>query len=299
MAQLTATAQALTAQQRASGAPPAPSAGLAGAVVTPAAAQARAAQSIQDLGTALDDIHNALAAQSAAHAAALGGPNNLGADPNHPGKTLPDVPNGLGVGALAPAAGIATNATLWQNAKAPTQASVNGQTTVTIDQTAHEAVLTWDSFNVGKHTTVYFDQASGTAKDGTNNWIAMNSIVDPSDVPSQILGSIKAQGTVYLLNQNGIIFGGSSQVNTHSLLASSLPLSGGPIATTGVFSDLGAGSRPGDITVQSGAEISAESDGYALLIAPTLLNSGSIVSNGGQVALIAADQVTLTIEAND
>src|SRR5262249_2366114 len=47
--------------------------------------------------------------------------------------------------------------------------------------------------------------------------------------PSQILGSIKAEGTVYLINQNGIVFGGSSQVNVNSLLVSSLPFMGDPL----------------------------------------------------------------------
>jgi len=42
--------------------------------------------------------------------------------------------------------------------------------------------------------------------------------------PSQILGSIKAPGTVLILNQNGIIFGGTSQINTGSLIATSLEI---------------------------------------------------------------------------
>ena len=225
MSNLAAAATAIVAQQNAltgTGTPSTPSAAVPGAVVTPAEAQARAAQSLHDLSSSLTAIENKLAQQAAAHSAALAGPDNLGKDPNHAGQTLPNVSNGLGPGGLAPAAAAATAPTLWQNAKAPTQATHNGATTVTIDQTGQKAILTWDSFDVGKNTTVYFDQSAGTAKNGTNNWIALNRIVDPSDVPSQILGSIKAEGTVYLLNQNGIIFGGSSQVNTHSLIATSL-----------------------------------------------------------------------------
>ena len=51
-----------------------------------------------------------------------------------------------------------------------------------------------------------------------------NRSTDPSGNPTQILGSIEAQGQVYIINQNGIIFGGASQVNTHALVASSLPI---------------------------------------------------------------------------
>jgi hypothetical protein len=49
-------------------------------------------------------------------------------------------------------------------------------------------------------------------------------------VPSQILGSIHALGQVYVLNQNGIIFGGSSELNLHSLVASSLPINDNLVA---------------------------------------------------------------------
>ena len=40
--------------------------------------------------------------------------------------------------------------------------------------------------------------------------------------PSMILGAIKADGAVYVINPNGIIFGAKSQINVHSLIASSL-----------------------------------------------------------------------------
>ncbi len=54
----------------------------------------------------------------------------------------------------------------------------------------------------------------------------LTGLSDPSGVPSQILGQIKAEGSVYLINQNGIIFGGTSQINVHTLIASSLSFMG-------------------------------------------------------------------------
>ena len=73
----------------------------------------------------------------------------------------------------------------------------NGQTTVTVQQTTQKAILTWTSFNVGASTTLYFDQSAGNQTDGNNDWIALNRVIDPSGVPSQILGQIKAEGSVY------------------------------------------------------------------------------------------------------
>src|SRR5271165_1179368 len=161
------------------------------------------------------------AMQSAAQNIAQNGPNNLGLDPNHPGQQLPNVPNGLTKGGLQVAPGATANSALWQNANLPTQSISGGQTTVTITQTAPKAILTWQTFNVGKNTTADFDHNAGT-QNGTNNWIALNRVLDPTGVPSQILGSIKADGQVYLINRNGIIFGGSSQVNVNTLYASTL-----------------------------------------------------------------------------
>ncbi len=48
--------------------------------------------------------------------------------------------------------------------------------------------------------------------------------MDPSGAPSQILGNVTAQGTVLVINRNGIIFGAGAQINVHSLVASSLDL---------------------------------------------------------------------------
>ena len=162
------------------------------------------------------------AMQAAAQSIAASSPNNLGMNPNNPGHQLPNVPNGLGQNGLQPAQGATANSPLWQNANLPTTSTTNGQTTVMIQQTASKAILNWQTFNVGKNTTAYFNQSAGTQSNGANNWIALNRVTDPSGTPSQILGSIKAEGQVYIINQNGIIFGGSSQVNVNTLYASTL-----------------------------------------------------------------------------
>src|SRR5262249_45988597 len=151
--------------------------------------------------------------QAVARAAAMSGPNNLGADPNHPGLRLPNVPNGLTLGGLQVAPGVGTDPSLWIGANLPTQTTSAGKTNVTIVQNQQQAFLNWLTFNIGKDTHLLFDQTAGGAN--ASQWIAFNKINDPSGVPSQILGSIDAIGQIYLVNANGIIFGGSSQVNLH------------------------------------------------------------------------------------
>ena len=117
------------------------------------------------------------------------------------------------------------NALLWNGAYGPKQTvNANGTVTVSVQQTAQDAVLTWQTMNVGRQTTLNFDQSGGTQTNGTNNWVVLNRIQDPSGAPSQILGKINAQGTVLVINRNGVLFGAGSQVNVHSLAVSSLDL---------------------------------------------------------------------------
>ncbi|WP_246792191.1 filamentous haemagglutinin family protein [Burkholderia perseverans] len=182
--------------------------------ISPAAALQASQPSIRNLGNTAQAIAAQIAAQNAAAAAAA--------------NSLSNVPNGLAVGGLqvAPGASSSTsNPLLWVNANAPTQ-SVDGSGHVTVDvqQTAQNAVLTWQTMNVGRQTTLNFDQSGGTQSNGANNWAVLNRIVDPSGAPSQILGNITAQGAVYVINRNGILFGAGSQINVHSLVASSLDL---------------------------------------------------------------------------
>ncbi|WP_438483353.1 filamentous haemagglutinin family protein [Oleiharenicola lentus] len=171
------------------------------------------------------------AMQAAARNLALAGPNKLRPD-------LPDVPvnSYLQPGGLVPAS--AGPRSPWTGANQPTAVTqtAGGTTTstVTVTQTAQQALLTWQSFNIGKNTTLVFDQSAGAAN--ASQWIAFNYIRDPSGNPTQILGALKTigppdakggeqvGGQIYVLNANGILFGGSSQVNTHGLVASSLPI---------------------------------------------------------------------------
>ncbi|HEX3943501.1 MAG TPA: filamentous hemagglutinin N-terminal domain-containing protein, partial [Rhizomicrobium sp.] len=152
----------------------------------------------------------------------------------------PNVPDGLGVGGLDPvtdpvsAVNDTTGVHTWDGADQPTETKTQTGVEVTIKQTQSRAILSWQTFNVGRNTTIDFDQSqNGVAQPG---WVALNRVVgqlDPNTglrdpnatpLPSQILGTIKAPGTVLILNQNGVLFGGTSQVNVDSLIATSLEI---------------------------------------------------------------------------
>ncbi len=297
-----------------------------GAVVTPQQALQRAQQSMTDLTRALQAIQSAQAAQQLAASSALNnGKNNLGTTAN----PLLDVPNGLGKGGLqiygstdsnpgTPVQGstLPDGTPVLTGVKSVTQSAsgANGATTVTVSQDAQKAILTWQTFNVGKQTTLNFDQSGGNQSNGSNNWVALNRVLDTSANPSQILGSIKAQGDVYIINPNGIIFGGSSQVNTHSLIASSLSFLGDDNCLTscaasnaqflnqgfnqqgpmlGARTGIAATQISGGITIDAGASITTGELGYSLIAAPVVNNAGSIKAADGQAILAAGVGVTL------
>ncbi|OYW16586.1 MAG: hypothetical protein B7Z39_01005 [Novosphingobium sp. 12-64-8] len=132
--------------------------------------------------------------------------------------------NGLNVAVTKPtlATEDSTGLATWQGALLPTQTVADGKFTVTIKQTDSRALLSWNRFDVGAKTTLQFDQKlNGVAQ---KDWVVLNRVVDPNASPTTILGQIKADGTVLVINRNGVIFGAGAQVNTHSLLVSSLEI---------------------------------------------------------------------------
>ena len=86
--------------------------------------------------------------------------------------------------------------------------------TLVINQNQAQAIIDWSSFNIGAGTSVYFNQQ------GNTSWAALNRIWSLN--PSLIFGTLKADGKIYLINQNGILFGPGSQVNVNTLVASAL-----------------------------------------------------------------------------
>lgn len=220
------------------------------------------------------------------------------------------VPDGLAVGGLKVLTG--ANAK-WTGAAAPVQSGG----TVTITQNAQQALLHWETFNVGKNTTVNFEQTAGGADSG--KWIAFNKVFDPTGTPSQIRGQIQADGQVYIINQNGIIFGAGSQVNTRALVASSLPINDnlvkdgllnntdaqflfsalsvpGGSSTFIPSAPLTADGKTGDVVVQPGATISGPvsadgNGGRVMLVGANVRNEGTISTPSGQTILAAGLQV--------
>lgn len=152
-----------------------------------------------------------------------------------------------------------------------------------VHQTDDHAVINWESFDIGRNAWTHFDQQ------GHTDWVALNRIYDSN--PSQIFGRLTADGRVYLLNRNGILFGADSQVNVHSMIASSLDLSDENFTNNVLHFQ--AEDPASQSYVSNHGEIYAEAGGRIYLLAPNVENSGRIETPLGQVALAAGTDIRL------
>ena len=87
---------------------------------------------------------------------------------------------------------------------------------LTVTQTSSKLATDWQSFNIGAGNTVNFVQPSSSA-------VAFNRVLG-NDV-SVIQGALNANGQVFLVNPNGVLFTPTAQVNVGSLVASTLAIS--------------------------------------------------------------------------
>ena len=93
---------------------------------------------------------------------------------------------------------------------------VTSGNTLNIDQSTQRAVIDWRSFNIAPTETTKFNQPSSSS-------VTLNRINDPD--PSQILGTLTANGNVILINPNGVFFGPGSQVDVNGLIATAANIS--------------------------------------------------------------------------
>ena len=200
----------------------------------------------------------------------------------------------------------------WISLGAASAATIGN--TLTVTQSTNQAILNWSAFNIDANGHVVFDQPGASA-------VALNRIFQAS--PSQIFGTLQANGQIYLINQNGFVFGPSAQVNVGGLLASTLNISDNTfkngllsaINSTQGNADYAAASSPytsqvdlnGNpilgpdgkplpvtIQIQPGATITTQAAGQRLMFAgQTVTNAGTLAAPDGQVVLAAGQSLFL------
>jgi filamentous hemagglutinin family protein len=186
------------------------------------------------------------------------------------------VANALAFGLAANALANPTGMTVGHGSATVRQSG--SQLTVTASQ---NAFLNWQSFNIAAGETTIFNQPSAQS-------VVWNRINDQN--PSQIYGSLKANGVVVLLNSSGFYFGPNSFVSTAGLVVSTAnyapPNNGG-----GSWEFNGP---PPLASIINYGRISVGQNGSAFLIADQIENHGTIEAPGGTVGLAAGQTVLLS-----
>lgn len=155
------------------------------------------------------------------------------------------------------------------------------ETKMTINQSTDQAIINWNTFNIGKDAQVQFIQPSVDSS-------TLNRVLSVG--ASSIFGQLTSNGKVFLVNPNGILFGPSSSVDVGAL-----------VATTGNISDFNflnnnysfAANKVSDLVNQGQIK-----GGSVALIGPSIRNEGYLIASIGDVVLASSDKVSLSFGPN-
>ena len=150
-------------------------------------------------------------------------------------------------------------------------------TTTLVQQGSNKAVLNWNSFSIAHGESVVFQQPNASS-------IALNRVTGGQ--ASSIMGRLTANGHVWLVNPNGILFGSTAAVNVASLIATTSDIRDSDFLG-GNYSFGTASPNPNAGVVNQGV-IQAATGGTVVLSGGYVRNDGLIQANLGSVVMAGA-----------
>lgn len=163
-------------------------------------------------------------------------------------------------------------------------ATVQGQgtPTVTVTQQSQNAIINWNTFNIGagETTKIVMPNANSVELDRVTGNLGS----------SQIFGSLSSNGNLFLINPNGILFGKGAQVNVGGLVATTHDITNSDFMA-GRYNFFGSGNPHASVVNQG--SITAQTGGFAALVAPGVRNTGTITATLGQIGLASANAFAL------
>ena len=155
---------------------------------------------------------------------------------------------------------------------------------MTVQQNTSKMIVDWKGFSIGADHTVNFVQPSSSS-------VALNRVTGAD--PSVIQGHLNANGQIFLLNPNGVLFTPTAQVNVGGIIASTLALSDADFLAANYKFE---GSSSNAIVNQGNLVAGKDSaGGDIVMIAAKITNEGAMDANGGAVVLGAGSKVTLDL----
>ncbi|OVE73626.1 hypothetical protein BVX93_01170, partial [bacterium B13(2017)] len=142
----------------------------------------------------------------------------------------------------------------------------------------------YDSFSIESSETVEFHQPSQDS-------IVLNRVI--GDSSSNIFGSLLANGQIFLVNSNGVVFGENSSVNTGALLVSTLDISDDDFFSGNYDFELN-----GNAGITNNGSITVDPNGFIAFLAPDINNTGALNASNGSVVLLSANQISVGIASD-
>jgi len=149
-------------------------------------------------------------------------------------------------------------------------------------QTSDHAFINWQSFNIGSGQTTTFLQPSSSS-------VAWNQINGGN--PSQILGTLNANGYIVLQNQAGFYIGGQAVLNTHGLLMTTAPIPMPDLSSAGPWQ---FNAPPPTASIINYGQINSDKGGSVFLISYDVQNHGTINAPAGNIGLYAGKKVLVS-----
>ena len=158
-----------------------------------------------------------------------------------------------------------------------------------INQSSNAAVINWQQFDIGGNQMVQFVMPSSSS-------LVLNRIVGGS--AAQIFGDLSANGRVFLIDPQGILFGRTASLNVGGLVASTMNISNQDFMSGNyVFSSGGGGGGSGASVVNAG-HITTADGGFVVLAGDYVKNTGVIQARMGQVVLASGSAMTMDLQGN-
>ena len=162
--------------------------------------------------------------------------------------------------------------------------------TMTVQQNSNRMAIDWTQFDIAKNETVRYAQPD-------KNAVSLNRVTGGQQ--SLIEGNLNANGHVFLVNPNGVVFGKNASVDVGGLVASTARLADDTMNHFGSSQDslnLAVDNENNAAVINEG--IIKAQGGLVALHASNVENSGTIANDGGMVALTAAKNLNLSSDAD-
>ena len=143
--------------------------------------------------------------------------------------------------------------------------------TTTINQTSDRAAINWNNFNIGQGEKVQFNQPGADSA-------TLNRVVGAGQ--TTIDGILNANGRVFIVNPNGVVFGKGASVDVGALTATTLGIGNEAFMQGGnnlQFTSTG-NTIPGFVKVEAGAQITAKS--FVALLAEAVVSNAGVITAG-------------------